>query len=86
MTNEPEDDKVDFEKMYNDLKVKYDASIEKINSFDNEIKTRDAKITELKIYISDNLIGKSNDETKIDEPKSFDDIYKETLNEMRNKK
>ena len=88
MTDEPDYKKMyeDKVKEFDDMKIKYDATVEKVNSFDGIIKERDNKITELKIYISDNIVGKPNEDTKIDEPKTFDEIYKETLSEMRNKK
>ena len=79
MTDEP-----DYKKMYDEIKTQYDAINTKITDMEKSISDRDKKITELQIYIADNVVNKKT--TKETVNTSFDDVYKQTLKEMENKK
>lgn len=79
MTDEP-----DYKKMYDEIKTQYDAINTKITDMEKSISDRDKKITELQIYIADNVVSKKTTKEPINT--SFDDVYKQTLKEMENKK
>ena len=78
------EDETDYKKMYDELKTQYDSINTKITDMEKSINDRDKKITELQIYIADNVVSKKSDNQ--DTVGSFDEIYKQTLSDMRNKK
>lgn len=82
MTDEPKD----YEKLYNDLMTEYDSVKSKITDLEKSIDERNKKITDLQIYIADNMVISKKTDNPDNIPSSFDDIYNKTLKEMKNKK
>lgn len=82
MTDEP-----DYKKMYDELKTQFDAINSKIETLNTTINDKDKKISQLQIYIADNIVSKTDDTKRNkDNIDAFDDIYNKTLSDMKNKK
>ena len=81
--NEP---KADYEKMYNDVKTQLESLNIKVFELNKTVNDKDREITKLQCYIADNIVNTESKAPNQDVPKTFDELYQETLTKMNNKK
>lgn len=85
------DNLVDYNKLledYNALKAERDAFESKIATLQDDIKARDDKIKNLNDALYDSIITRqkpTNPDTSEPEPKSFSEMYAETISNLAKK-
>lgn len=80
VTMTDDETKVDYEVLYNDMKVKHEADMTKLNeeiaTLKNTLSQRDAKVDELQTYICRHL---STPGSSVQHTDSFEDRYRQAV-------